>query len=47
MLRGHCIPNQKLAYFVLYLKIINTFFKNDIYASHSKLSKELKNSIKI
>ena len=23
-LRGYCIPNQKLAYFALYLKIINT-----------------------
>ena len=35
-------PNQKLAFFVLYLKIINTFSKNDIYTSYSKLSKELK-----
>ena len=28
---GDCIPNQKLAWFVLYLKIINIFFflKND------------------
>ena len=25
-LRGNCTPNQKLACFVLYLKIINTFF---------------------
>ena len=24
-LKGNCTPNQKLAYFVLYLKIINTF----------------------
>ena len=27
-LRGNCTPNQKLARFVLYLKIVNTFFKN-------------------
>ena len=26
-LRGYCTPNQKLACFVLYLKIINTFLK--------------------
>ena len=25
-LRGNCTPNQKLACFVHYLKIINTFF---------------------
>ena len=25
--KGHCTPNQKLAYFMLYLKIINTFFE--------------------
>ena len=30
-------PNQKLSCFVLYLKIINTFLKNNIYASYSKL----------
>ena len=29
-LRGNCTPNQKLACFVCYLKIINTFLKNDI-----------------
>ena len=29
-LRGNCTPNQKLACFVLYLKIINTFLKNNI-----------------
>ena len=33
--------------FVLYLKIINIFLKNDIYASYGKLPKELKNAIKI
>ena len=37
---------SKLACFVLYLKIINIFLKKT-YASYSKLSKELKNSIKI
>ena len=42
-LRGYCNPNQRLAYFVLYLKIINTFLKN--YASYSKLSKELENGM--
>ena len=26
---GNCTPNQKLAFFVLYLKIINTFLKNN------------------
>ena len=31
----HCTPNQKLACFVLYLKIINTFLKNYIHASYS------------
>ena len=29
-LRGNCTPDQKLAGFVLYLKIINTFLKTDI-----------------
>ena len=29
-LRGYSTPNQKLAYFVLYLKFINTFVKNNI-----------------
>ena len=28
-LRGYCIPNLKLACFVCYLKIIDTFSKND------------------
>ena len=42
---GTTPPTQKLACYVLYLKIINTFLKM-IYASYSKLSKELKNSIK-
>ena len=27
-LKGYCTPNQNLAWFVLYLKIINTFLKN-------------------
>ena len=46
-LRGYCTPNQKLACFVLYLKIITTFVKKYIYALYSKLYKELKNGIKI
>ena len=32
---------------MLYLKIIDIFFWKIIYASYSKLSKKLKNSIKI
>ena len=46
-LRGYCTPNQKLACFVLSLKIINPFLQKIIYASYSKLSKELKNGIKM
>ena len=38
--------DQNLACFVLYLKIIKLFWKM-IYASYSKLSKELKNGIEI
>ena len=30
VLRGYCTSYQKLACFVLYLKIINTFLKNNI-----------------
>ena len=44
---GTVPPTTKLACFVLYLKIINTFFEKIIYASYSKLPKELKNNIKI
>ena len=44
-LRGTAPPTLKLACFVLCLKIINTFLKNNV--SYSKLFKELKNSIKI
>ena len=29
ILRGYCTRNQKLACFVFYLKIINTFLKTD------------------
>ena len=46
----HLLPQKapKLACFVLYLKIIHIFLKkNNIYAFYSKLSKELKDSIKI
>ena len=46
--KGELHPNQKLACFVLYRKIIRTFLKkNNICILYSKLSKELKNSIKI
>ena len=45
-LRGRLHPNQKLACFVLYLKVINTFLRKK-YASYSKLSKEIKKGIKI
>ena len=49
-LRGYCTsyPQKapKLAYFVLYLKIINIFLKKITYAFYSQLSKELKYSIK-
>ena len=37
----HLPKAPKLACFVLYLKIINIFLKNKIYAPYSKLSKEL------
>ena len=43
-LKGVLHPNQKIAYFVHYLKIAN-FFCKIIYASYSKSSKELKNGI--
>ena len=48
-LKGYCIsrPTPKLACFVPYLKIINTFLKNMYASCNSKLPKELKNSIKI
>ena len=29
MVEGNCTPNQKLACFALFLKIVNTFLKND------------------
>ena len=47
-IKGYCIPNQnqKLTYFVLYLKIINTILTSTI-PSYSKWLKKLKNSIKI
>ena len=43
-LRGTAPPTSKLAYLVLYLKIINIFLED---ASYSKLSTELKYSITI
>ena len=45
---GYCTPDLKLAYFVCYLKVINTFFFWKImHASESKLYKELKKGIEI
>ena len=41
-LRGYCTPNLKLACFVSYLKIINTFFEKWCIHLKSKLSMELK-----
>ena len=41
----HHLPKNK--HVLCSLNIINTFLKNTIFASDSKLSKELKNSIKI
>ena len=46
-LKGYCTPNQKLACFVLYLKIINTFLKKLYIPFYSILSKELKTNIEI
>ena len=43
---GYC-TSPKLACFVLYVKIIKIFLKNNIYVSYSKLSKDLQNDIKI
>ena len=48
MVKGvlYCTPNLQLARFVCYLKIVSTFMtKKNV--SYNKLSKELKNSIKI
>ena len=47
VLKGNWTPDQKLACFVLYLKLSTPFLKKIIYASYSKLSKELKNSTEI
>ena len=47
-LRGYYTPIQKLACFVLYLKIINTFLKiKYITVSYSKLSKNSKMALKL
>ena len=45
-LRGYCTPVQKLAHFVFYLQLSILSWKI-MYAAYSKLSKELKNDIKI
>ena len=44
--RGYCTSYSKINMFLLYLKIINTLFKNNV-CIRSKLSKELKNGIEI
>ena len=41
-IKGYCTPNQKLACFVPYLKIVNTFMKNNNYALHRISSKNSK-----
>ena len=50
-LSGYCTTYQKLACFVLYLKIINNFLKNELSYKNEckwkKLFKELKNGIEI
>ena len=53
-LRGYCTSYQKIACFVLYLKISNSFMKKkrkkkkrNMHRSYRKLFKELKNSIEI
>ena len=45
MLSGNCTPNQKLACFVLYLKIINTSLKNNRCILY-QISKELKMTLR-
>ena len=45
-LKGHYTPNLKLARFVCYLKIINTFLKNNV-RTLKQMSRELKNDIGI
>ena len=47
LLRVQCTPELKLACFVCYLKIINTFFRKIMNASQSLLIKKLKNGIEI
>ena len=46
-LRGNCTPEQKNSMFGVLSQKFNTFLKKIIYASNSKLSKELNNSIEI
>ena len=46
-LRGKGTPNQNLACFVHYLKIINTFLENNMCIMEQIVSKALKNGIKI
>ena len=44
--KGNCIPNQKLACFVCYLKITNIFLKNDICVL-KQIVQKVKNGIEI
>ena len=46
-LRGYCTSYQKWVWFVLYLKIINNFLKNNYAFYLKKMLKELKNGIEI
>ena len=45
-LRGNCAPNQKLACFVLYLKINNTFLKNNICILKTNCSRNSRMTLK-
>ena len=44
--KSNCTPNQKLACFVLYLKIINTFLKNNRCISKSNCPMDSKMALK-
>ena len=45
--KGYYTPNQKYACFVLHLKIINTFSKNNTCILYSKLTKKLELNFKL
>ena len=46
-LRGYCTSYPKISMFLCSISKLSTLFREMIYASYSKFSKELKNSIKI